>query len=83
MEGEISVVPLKDILSLIPAMRDMTSLEVLLEHVSLMDHGQEVQLLAQVSVFMYVPARMISSMLFAMHFYNIICFLWFELMLTP
>ena len=40
----------RDTLSLTPATRDTGSQEVLQEHVSLMDCGQEVQLLAQVSV---------------------------------
>ena len=69
---------LRDTLSLTPATKDTSSQEVLQEHVSLMDHGQEVQLLAQVSVFVYVPARMTSSMLFAIHF--CIRSLWIELL---
>ena len=50
MEGEVSLGTLRDTLSLTPAIRDMSSQEVLQEHVSLMDCGQEAQLLAQVSV---------------------------------
>ena len=50
MEGEVSVGTPKDTLSLTPATRDTDSQEVLQEHVSLMDCGQEAQLLAQVSV---------------------------------
>ena len=50
MEGEVSVGTPRDTLSITPATQDMSSQEVLQEHVSLMDHGQEAQLLAQVSV---------------------------------
>ena len=50
MEGEVSVGTPRDTLSIPPATRDMSSQEVLQEHVSLMDCGQEVQLLAHVSV---------------------------------
>ena len=50
MEGEVSVGTPRDTLSIPPATRDMSSQEVLQEHVSLMDCGQEAQLLAQVSI---------------------------------
>ena len=50
MEGEISVGTPRDTLSITPAIRDMSSQEVLQERVSLMECGQEVQLLAHVSV---------------------------------
>ena len=51
MEGEVSVGTPRDTLSLTPATRDTSSQEVLQEHVSLMDCGQEAQLFAQVSAF--------------------------------
>ena len=50
MEEEVSVGTQRDTLSITPATRDTGSQEVLQEHVSLMECGQEVQLLAQVSV---------------------------------
>ena len=57
MEGEV-VGALRDTLSLTPATKDTSSQEVLQEHVSLMDHGQEVQLLAQDPVVPQVPYQM-------------------------
>ena len=69
MDGELSVGTPRDTLSSTTVTRDMSSPEVLQEHVSQMVCGQEAQLLAQVRVFLYVWARMISSMLFAMLFY--------------
>ena len=50
MEEEVSVGTQRDTLSITPATWDTSCQEVLREHVSLMECGQEVQLLAQVSV---------------------------------
>ena len=50
----------RDTLSLTPATRDTGSQEVLKEHVSLMDCGQEVQLLVQVSISVFASYIMIS-----------------------
>ena len=50
----------RDTLSLTLATRDTGSQEVLQEHVSLMDCGQEVQLLAHVSISVFARYIMIS-----------------------
>ena len=50
----------RDTLSLTPAIRDTGSQEVLEEHVGLMDCGQEVQLLAHVSISIFASYIMIS-----------------------
>ena len=54
MEGEVSVGTPRDTLSHTPATRDTGSQEVLQEHVSLMDCGQEAQLLVQVSIMLII-----------------------------
>ena len=59
MEGEVSVGTPRDTLSLTPATRDTGSQEVLQEHVSLMDCGQGVQLLVQVSIILMDVHRQI------------------------
>ena len=60
MEGEVSVGTPWDTLSLTPATRDTDSQEVLEDHVGLMDCGQEVQLLAHVSISVFASYIMIS-----------------------
>ena len=60
MEGEVSVGTPRDTLSITPATRDTDSQEVLQEHVGLMDCGQEVQLLAHVSISVFASYIMIS-----------------------
>ena len=51
----------RDTLSLTPATRDTCSQEVLQEHVSLMDHGQEAQLFAKVSVLMDLHRQILHN----------------------